>query len=176
MIWVHTGITRKSVAKLISSCQQVSFFPKPNPLFPYEQGRAPLYQARIRTGHSALNQHRIKYNNITDASCNACNYSQEDPVHFFLDCPAYQAARNNMLRSVPPLIADMLPNIGHFVNRRAKESWWMGDPRLDFERNCSLFQHVHIHVIARMMKPWSLPGVGHRPQMGYFSLMYESII
>jgi len=127
-------------------------FPKPNPLFSYGHGRAPVYHARIRMGLSALNQHRRKYNCITDASCNACNDSHEGPVHFFLDCPAYQAALNNMLRSVAPLIVDMLPNIDHFVNRRATESFKQilinGDPRLDFERNCSLFQHVHIYVIT----------------------------
>ena len=41
-------------------------FPKPTLLFSYGQGRAPVYHARFRMGLSTLNQHRRKYNYITD--------------------------------------------------------------------------------------------------------------
>ena len=55
------------------------------------------------------------------ASCNSCNYRNEDPVHYFLECPTYQLARTNLLRSVDPIITDIFQDINKLVNRRSKE-------------------------------------------------------
>ena len=69
-------------------------------------------------GLIALNQQRHKYNYIPHASC---NYRNEDPVHYFLECPTYQLARTNLLRSVDPIITDIFPDINALANRRSKE-------------------------------------------------------
>ena len=45
------------------------------------------------------------------------NYRNEDPVHYFLECPAYQLARTNLLRSVDPIITYIFQDINDLVNR-----------------------------------------------------------
>ena len=93
------------------NCSSLSSFKKANPLFSHGKGRGPVYHARIRMGLRALNQQRHKYNFIHHALCNSCNYRNEDPVHYFLECPTYQLARTNLLRSVDSIITDIFQDI-----------------------------------------------------------------
>ena len=58
---------------------------------------------------SALNQQRHIYTFIPHVSYNSCNYINEDLVHFFLECPTYQIARTNLLRSVDPIMTYIFP-------------------------------------------------------------------
>ena len=135
-----------------------SNFPKANPLFSYGKGRGPVYHARIRMGLSALNQQRYKYNFIPHASCNSCNYRNEDPVHYFRECPTYQLARTNLLQSVDPILTDIFQDINELVNRRSKERLIQimlnGNLRLDKQQNLRIFESVHCYVLATGRMKW----------------------
>ena len=101
----------------------------------------------MRMGLSALNQQRHKYNFIHHASCNSCNHGNEDPVQYFLECPTYQLARTNMLRSVDPIITYIFQDINNLVYRRSKERLIQimlnGDQRLENQQNLKIFESVH---------------------------------
>jgi hypothetical protein len=99
-------------------------FPKPNPLFLYGRRPAQIHHARIRMGLSALNQQRHKYNYIPDPACTSCGYRQEDPIHYFLECPTYHGARQILFRTVGPLTSDIFPDINHLANKRAKTHFY----------------------------------------------------
>ena len=135
-----------------------SNFLKANPLFSYGKGRGPVYHARIRMGLSALNQQRHQYNFIPHASCNSCNYGNEDAVHYLLECPTYQLARTNLLRSVDPIITDIFQDINDLVNRRSKERLIQimlnGDQRLENQQNLRIFESVHCYVLATGRMKW----------------------
>ena len=109
-------------------------------------------------GLSALNQQRHKYNFIPHASCNSCNYRNEDPVHYFLECPTYQLARSNLLRLVDPIITDIFQDINELVNRRSKERlihiMLNGDHRLENQPNLRIFESVHCYVLATGRMKW----------------------
>ena len=109
-------------------------------------------------GLSALNQQRHKYNFIPHASCNSCNYRNEDPVYYFLECPTYQLARSNLLRSVDPIITDIFQEINELVNRRSKERLIQimlnGDHRLENQQNLRIFESVHCYVLATGRMKW----------------------
>ena len=94
-------------------------------------------------GLTALNQQRHKYNFIPHASCNSCNYRNEYPVHYFLECPTYQLARTNLLRSIDPILTYIFQNIHDLVNRRSKERLIQimlnADQRLENQQNLRIF-------------------------------------
>ena len=56
--------------------------------------------SRIRMGLSALNAQRKKYHFINDSSCPNCGARHESPDHFLLLCPAYHAARVDMVNEL----------------------------------------------------------------------------
>ena len=64
-------------------------FPRPNPLYSFGLGRAPVHLARLRMGLSGLNQHRHSYHYIPRPSCDSCGHRIEDIIHLFLHCPTY---------------------------------------------------------------------------------------
>ena len=131
-------------------------FPEPNPLFSYGAGKAQVHHARIRMGLSPLNQHRHKYNYIQDASCSICGHRQEDAMHYFLECPMYQGARNYLLQSVSQIVQIIIPNVGLNMSNREKKSliemFINGDSRLNSSQNEELFLHVQAYITrtARM--------------------------
>jgi hypothetical protein len=90
-------------------------------------------------GLSALNQQRHKYNDIPDPACTSCGYRQEDPIHYFLECPTYHGAHQILFLTVGPLTSDIFPDINHLANKRAKTHFIQilldGDPRLSSENN-----------------------------------------
>ena len=59
-------------------------------LYSVGRGYGALQQSRMRMGLSGLNFHRHKYNFIESSQCLHCNNPREDPLHYFLECPAYQ--------------------------------------------------------------------------------------
>jgi hypothetical protein len=127
-----------------------NLFPKPNPLFLYGRRPAQVHHARIRMGLSALNQQRHKYNYIPDPACTSCGYRQEDPIHYFLECPTYHGARQILFRTVGPLTCDIFPDINDLPNKRAKTHFinilLEGDPRLSSENNKNIFDHVQEYI------------------------------
>jgi hypothetical protein len=71
--------------------------PKPNPLFHHDGSKAAINHTRIRLGLSGLCSHRYNYKHINDPKCPTCDASCEDPTHYFLTCPTYNAQRHNFL-------------------------------------------------------------------------------
>lgn len=69
---------------------------------PYLVGNGTKYVhlSRIRLGLSALNHQRFSHSLINDATCGQCNHPLETAEHFFLECPAYLAARQVMLGNI----------------------------------------------------------------------------
>ncbi len=125
--------------------------PKRNPLFAYGSGKASVHVARMRMGLCPLNQYRFNYNYIQDASCPACGFRREDLSHYFLDCPAYQAARVTLFQSVGVIVSDIFPDIHHVHTKRMKDSLVKiminGDSRLDMEINHIVFDSVYDYVV-----------------------------
>ena len=52
--------------------------------------------SRIPMGLSALNSHRHHYNFIPSPICTSCQEESETTSHFFLTCPTYQVARQQL--------------------------------------------------------------------------------
>ena len=125
-------------------------FPKPNPLFLYGRPPAQIHHARIRMGLSALNQQRHKYNYIPDPACTSCGHRQEDPIHYFFECPTYQGARQILFRTVGTMSSDIFPDINHLTNKRAKTHFIKillnGDSRLSLENNQKVFDYVQAYI------------------------------
>ena len=70
---------------------------KPNPFYKTCTGRQGIWLTRLRLGLSPLNYHRYSYNFIADSKCPSCGHHKEDTVHYFLNCPTYNLARQTLL-------------------------------------------------------------------------------
>ena len=73
-------------------------------------------------------------------------------IHYFLDCPAYQAARVPLLQTVGIIVADIFPNVHHIQLKRSKDALIQiminGDSRLEVDRNYELFDVVHDFIMS----------------------------
>ena len=127
-------------------------FPKPNHLYSFGLGRAPVHLARLRMGLSGLNKHRHSYHYIPRPSCDSCGHRIEDNIHFFLHCPTYQRVRNTLILSVSPIVVDISPDILNIRNNRYAQAlvniFLTGDSRLSTEANKIIFSHVFEYIIA----------------------------
>jgi hypothetical protein len=70
---------------------------KVNHTFHLYSSRAAVNHTRMRLGLSGLASQRFDYKHITDPKCIRCNAKVENPVHYFLNCPAYAAHRAEFL-------------------------------------------------------------------------------
>ena len=127
-------------------------YPKPNPLYSFGLGRAPVHLARLRMGLSGLNQHRHGYHYIPRPSCDSCGHIIEDNIHFLLHCPTNQRVRNTLILSVSPIIVDMHPDILNIQNNRHSQALvnisLTGDPRLSTEANKVIF-HMFLNTLLQ---------------------------
>jgi exonuclease III len=73
---------------------------KTNPLFHHSNGQEAINHTRIRLGLSGLASQRFDYNHIDSPKCTRCPSQNEDPVHFFLMCPAFEDDREDLIRNV----------------------------------------------------------------------------
>ena len=75
----------------------------------------------------------------------------------YLECPTYQLARTNLLRSVDSIITN-INNINNLINRRSKERLIQimlnGDQRLEHQQNLRIFESVHCYVSATGRMKW----------------------
>ena len=71
-----------------------------NPLFRKYSSKAAINHTRIRLGLSGLSSQRHDYNHIDNPKCLTCNAKCEDPAHYFLLCPSYEAARADFLEDL----------------------------------------------------------------------------
>jgi hypothetical protein len=149
---LSTNLRKHTSHSAFKEALKRDIFPKPNRLFSYGSGEGLVNHARLRMGLSALNQHRWKYNYIRDTTCPSCNHRHEDIVHFFLECPTYQASRQNLMQSVRLFVGDILPDIHRLQTRRAKETLinilLRGDDRLDDATNRALFDSVQNYIVS----------------------------
>ena len=127
-------------------------FPKPNHLYSFGLGRAPVHLARLRMCLSGLNKHRHSYHYIPRPSWDSCGHRIEDNIHFFLHCPTYQRVRNTLILSVSPIVVDISPDILNIRNNRHAQAlvniFLTGDSRLSTEANKVIFSHVFEYINA----------------------------
>ena len=105
-----------------------------------------IHLTRIRMGLSGLEHQRHRYHMIQESTCDECG-NLEDEIHFFVDCPAYTAPRNKMLRNVAALLA---PGVHYSVlipDNRADSllltnTLLCGSKELNPEINEELLNHV----------------------------------
>ena len=104
---------------------------------------AGIHHARIRIGCNKLKSHF--YNNlhvIEEESCQ-CGYRNEDPFHFFFECPRYVALRNNLFMSVAQHTDCSLQTL------------LFGDPKLNHKQNCDIFDAVQHFITLSKRFDWS---------------------
>jgi hypothetical protein len=73
---------------------------KTNPLFHHSNTREAINHTRIRLGLSGLAFQRYEYKHIDSPKCLKCSIENEDPMHYFLLCPAFDDAREDLIRNV----------------------------------------------------------------------------
>ena len=109
----------------------------------------------MRMGLSGLNSHRKKYNVISSSACDTCGFNSETIIHYLLDCPTYRAARNTLLVTTAPLIAQVITgynilNIDEFSvleKRTVCDSFIKGNNLLTVGQNKLLFDAVYVYIL-----------------------------
>jgi hypothetical protein len=96
-----------------------------------------IHHARIRMGCSRLNHHLHRTLHVIDSSECACGYPTENPEHFFLNCPIYDALRLNLLYVIDDVRAD-----------QDIETLLYGDANISFEKNKRIFSAVHKYIVS----------------------------
>lgn len=153
-LWNTLGIETRNIESLASFKNRVkhSLFPESNPLYCYGSGRGAVHQARIRMGLSGLNYHRHKYKFIPSPRCDLCGSRKEDPIHYFLLCPSFTTARQNMLGAIFPLIRHIFPMTPiHLLTIQQKDelvsTLLNGNSNLNIEENKIIFDKVHQFIL-----------------------------
>ncbi len=73
-----------------------------NELFYYGPRRENIILTRMRIGCSALNAHLYYNLHVIDSACCPCGFPNENPRHYFLECPIYTANRNTLMLVLEP--------------------------------------------------------------------------
>ncbi len=94
-----------------------------------------IIHARIRLGHSGLNEHLVNNHIQEDRSCR-CGFERETAVHYFFDCPLYEHLRT--------ILYDGIPNT---IKRNIKNFLW-GDDKEEEEQNMKLFQTIQEFITS----------------------------
>ena len=68
------------------------------------------YITQMRLGLSKLHSHLFTLCVIPDPFCPNCHHNKETPMHYLLECPAYAADRDAMLRGLRELLPHELPS------------------------------------------------------------------
>jgi hypothetical protein len=100
--WNELSLAVRSIGTIASfkEYQKKNSGYKVNTLFHLYSSRAAINHTRIRLGLSGLASQRFNYNHITDPKCLQCNANVEDPAHYFLDCPAFDAQRISFIGEI----------------------------------------------------------------------------
>ena len=90
---------------------------------PYLQGltEGHIQLSRFRMGLSGLNAHRHRYHFIDFRDCHMCNSHVEDEIHFIFECPAYAAARQQMLTRLRHVLPRYNHSFNHLNTKRNKQ-------------------------------------------------------
>lgn len=109
----------------------------PNQKLLYYGERWPsIHHARIRMGCSKLNEHLCNNLHVIQNPNCACGYPQENPSHFFLECPLYAALRIDLFNSITPITQQC--TIKLLLN---------GDNNMSKQQNEMIFSAVHHFII-----------------------------
>jgi hypothetical protein len=71
-----------------------------NTLYHQYPSKAVTNHTRLRLGLSGLASHRCDYNHIDNPKCPLCTSKREDPIHYFLTCPAHAMHRDEFMRDI----------------------------------------------------------------------------
>ena len=77
--------------------------------------------SRIKLGLSGLNSHRHKFRFIPNNLCPTCGMRNENPVHYFFDCPTYTAQRVQMLHLLNNCLTDDNKYLLNYRNNNEKK-------------------------------------------------------
>ena len=94
-----------------------------------------IQHARMRIGCSKLNAHLCFNLHVIPSPMCQCGYENEDPMHFYLQCPMYTAQRNKMFRNILPLTPPTLDTLLY------------GNPNISIEDNKKVFSAIHEFII-----------------------------
>ena len=123
-----------------------------NKLLAYGKGSGRVNHTRLRLGLSGLNEHRKRFNFVTDSHCPKCHHINESVSHFLFDCPYYATQRVQLAAGVASLIAPgvhyslILPNSVHDKNYLVK-ILLNGSEDLCLNDNCKLFNIVQNYIV-----------------------------
>ena len=86
-------------------------------MFMYGDTNGSINHSRIRMILSGLNAHRKKVNFIRDAACGYCADRSESPCHYFFQCPAFAAQRQDLFHDLNTIDNLNVPNTATLLNR-----------------------------------------------------------
>jgi hypothetical protein len=90
-----------------------------------------IHHARLRIGCSKLNAHLYHNLHVIQSPQCVCGYPQEDPQHFFFNCPCFNTQRGALLNTV-----------GLVSNNINERMLLYGDPDISFDDNRIVFDAV----------------------------------
>lgn len=119
---------------------------KPSPLTKlYSSSFSPFskYHTQLRLGLSKLNAHLFSYGIIPEPFCPNCPINtRETSAHYLLECPAYDAQREEMFRC----LRDLLPPTIINNNRKCVQALVNGIDTLSFDTNKNIFSNVQNYI------------------------------
>jgi hypothetical protein len=122
---------------------------KVNKLYCHNNSKAAIAQTRMRLGLSGLSAHRHNYKHIDHPTCPTCGAKTEDPTHFFLLCPTFEAPRPTLIRET----CDILQKYGvqvDFRNRAFRNYFILsllnGSATMTLDDNKALFNLVQTFI------------------------------
>jgi hypothetical protein len=98
--WNNLGMETRNIKTIdaFKEFQKKTCGYKTNQLYHHYLSKAAINHTRLRLGLSGLASHRHDYNHIDNPKCPLCPARCEDPVHYFLICPAHAAHREKFMR------------------------------------------------------------------------------
>ena len=103
-----------------------------------------VHHARIRIGCSKLNSHLCHNLHVLPSPHCPCGHREEDPNHFFFNCPLFDIPRQHLIQSLL-----QIENIEINLN-----SLLWGDIKLDKHTNEQIFLSVHKFILDSTRFDW----------------------
>lgn len=138
--WNNTSPDIRQSKTVNTLKQKLKFQPNPlSQLYSYNFGPYSKYHTQIRLGLSKLRAQLFTINVISDPFCPTCKTSKETSAHFFLECPAFAAQRDEMFRGLRGLLPSEVLN----SNKLLLETLTFGTDKVTLQTNITVFTAVH---------------------------------
>ena len=98
-------------------------------------------------GFSRLNAHVFKNLAKGDPYCKTCNVP-ETPMHYFLECPDYDAQRKQMLETITQTVEQTDASIGGLSPRAQADLLLRGSYSLNNDTNGKIFSTVQQFIVT----------------------------